>query len=1695
MSELASESAPAPARRPDTPTRMQRLRQALSGWPKLIVPFLVQNIGWFIGGFCFVAGVQFLVANTTGFVNALVVFGSLCGAAAFLLWAGYQFRRRRPELVATSSMLLTLAVLLGPLVLADAVRLIDASRGDAVLMMLSVPLGLATLAAFAWGAALAGALMDRALQGRFPRLLAALAAVQLAAPLAWVAPGWPVLGALHVVLLALLSYGLWSFTGEWLRRLFVDQRLTTWFAAGTLVYTAAVSFIHLTWVWPQPLPAGYLGPYLMALTSLLLPVDAAFKEWVSKYAFLSRFSFLLYGLSAVAVAVAVQSTPAALLTLTMGAVLYGWMTWRYRTLPPLYLLIACLGGLYGFAVLSGLPPAWHGLASLPGLLALLGLARLAAARSRNLALQCLAAGALLLLGVTVWSLVWTPLGEPPGFATAATAALLMYAAVRLALALPQADPRWAGADAAVIVLGTAAVVWLPDWLPLDWALRTAFGLLALAVPWAALGLHDRRQLPASRRLFSAAAVTNIPLALALGGLALWPGLFGRLEPILLLALAGTLLLWLSLVLRRQSLFYAALACAGVIGALIKRGYFPGPGTGLAAFCLVPVLWAFLWRLQRRARLQGLLQADPDAVPHRADPQPPGPRDTGLAAVVQAPLEQAMALLWSLGLVHLVPRLLETTAGPGRPWIAALAAASGLLIVGYFHLFRWISVPMLLGLAGLLAGLGQLELTWPWRLAAAMLYALLIWRAGVALLVRPLTGRLARVLGFTVPGGTGGGRQIEASLHACTLLTAAVVLSVVLTLARLGVPMPSLLPALTLCLLAFLLTGRYHRTPLHAWAALITLVLGAWLTAAWLAPPVLFALGQPGLNALLSLGLTAAAVGLGSRLAPGTPLAWWRTPLQATGGGLYLLALAGAPLAALAGDARLPILLGLLCVALFPATRPLAKAPQWRGPALALLSTALVWSLAAPTHLDLRTGVWTAVGWGLALSALGNLALPRWNARRPDWAVATPAWLLLGLVAVLGGVTIGVLTGVWSPAAALAGLALYLLLLQSNTAWPGLPWLAVAALAGSGLLAAGVLEWTWWDLGLGRPAPSGEFAAALLWVNLLFLLLALWRRQGPTLARWLSWRQEGLAAPLFWIPFAILVLLLARLVLVAAGSLPWFGTLRLAPTAGLHSPLALLLAATAAHAVWRRPEQLTAQVLLAALAVTVPTLLHDLAIPLAWLPLGLALWCGVLLLAWRYGPHRTERWRAALRPWLDLLPIAALGLLVPLAGTDWAVWTLTLLLLALTALARGWWQGSAFWLNFGLLLALAALAGGYAMSLAGMPLLAITRMLPWYALQTVLLLAVFMVVRQRLRRWLAGAHPAADAGLRTRLRGVERTVTGLIWVLLSLSLLWLGWHTWFLVTYLAGSGPPPWHFGQTADAAATGAALLLLAGLAVVRAWRQPDEPEWVYAGVLLTGLLVVYGRLVLLGLSPFTPWDSIALLAAAAGVLVLHRVTGLRHLYPLALLLPLLAVATAPWQLASHWTGGVLLAAAVLYLSLAHTLRNPWPLYLGVLALNGVVYLWAPLWAEHWGLWQFYIVPAAISVLVLLHLHRRELRPRVCNGARLAALSALYAGAGLDLFLRPELGVFVLALALALAGVFIGIALQIRVFLYGGVAFLVLNVGGQMVRFYPDQGNTRALILMGLGAAITGGMVVFNLRREAILQRIRIARADLAQWN
>ena len=75
----------------------------------------------------------------------------------------------------------------------------------------------------------------------------ALASLQFTKPLLLLLPNYLTLIALHLILLAILGYALRRFTQHWLHSIFVEERKTAYYTAGTLVYAAIVSFILLTW--------------------------------------------------------------------------------------------------------------------------------------------------------------------------------------------------------------------------------------------------------------------------------------------------------------------------------------------------------------------------------------------------------------------------------------------------------------------------------------------------------------------------------------------------------------------------------------------------------------------------------------------------------------------------------------------------------------------------------------------------------------------------------------------------------------------------------------------------------------------------------------------------------------------------------------------------------------------------------------------------------------------------------------------------------------------------------------------------------------------------------------------------------------------------------------------------------------------------------------------------------------------------------------------------------------------------------------------------------------------------------------------------------------------------------------------------------------------------------------------------------
>lgn len=595
------------------PGLLEKTLNTLSGWHALAAPFLVQNIGWFIGVFLFIAGSVFLVTYSTGYLKSLLVFLAFFLFTLFLLWGGYQLRRKRPDLSVSSDVVLILSLLLIPLTTATVTRLLISS--DTLFLKVASALSVAIeFGAFYFAAMLVSAMMDRSLQGRLPKIFLTLTFAQLLTAILNAFPYWPLLTVGHGFLLALLGIGIYRFVNDWLHSIFIDQRKIAYFAAGMLVYAALVSFVHLTYgtVNEISLPRGYFGPFLMVLCGLLFHVDAQFKLWTRANPSLGRFSFFVYGLSILALFLAAGHHTATLITLVLALAIYALVIWNYLTLTPLYLFLGCCFWLYHLAVLRHVPEPAYFLAALPGLAGLYGLARWASARRRA------AYPALIVYRVwyvsAILLIVRALASSDPGIlamSSAAAAGVMFYFALRSAPEhlftvrekLPDAfesgryrnllDSGW---FYLLPAMAAAAAYYAPALTGWAGSAQFAFALLPVSGYWGRRGLLLFAAQPAFgpvrniERQFNAALLTLAAAAVPVFGLS-------PLAQALWLGFAGAILLWLSLKLQVRGLFYLVLGCFGGAAAICKLTYFPWPTTGLTHMLLAAGLWLFLKYLQ------------------------------------------------------------------------------------------------------------------------------------------------------------------------------------------------------------------------------------------------------------------------------------------------------------------------------------------------------------------------------------------------------------------------------------------------------------------------------------------------------------------------------------------------------------------------------------------------------------------------------------------------------------------------------------------------------------------------------------------------------------------------------------------------------------------------------------------------------------------------------------------------------------------------------------------------------------------------------------------------------------------------------------------------------------------------------------------------------------------------------------------
>lgn len=1757
--------------RPAEPGPLELALKAAGRQWAVFTPFLVQNIGWFLGGFCFVAGSMFLVAYTTGFAKALSVWISLTLYVFLLLGGGFYLRLRRPDLRAAGLMLLCLSAALIPLALAAAARLwltADSLGGRFVAALASG----VDLAVFGLALPLVAGGIDRRLARGQPRLFLALAGLQLLAPLVAAWPFWAFLAVAQTALIVLLAAGLRSLLRDWLPAAPDERTRLAAYAGGSLLYAAAVSYAHLTLTLPGPLPSGYHGPFLMAVCALGFYGEARVRAEGRDSPWLSRLGFLWYGLSAAALALAFPGKGPRLLSLALGTALYAGVIRHYLTLVPLYALALCLAWLYLELVLVRLPDSVWLWAAAP---LWLGLARVNvyALRRRSEALSAIARRLLagLLLVTTAWSL----LHAQPGWIGCTTAWLAAVLTETQRRGVPDGGSREALIGAyAVPLLVLLGLAYAPPIPGLDrtsqWV--ASLGLFQLAgLEWtlrrsgAWIPRPGSEQVSASRMsplLDWVLATVPLTLVGAVAASASWiPPAAALLSALTLIRLGWHLLCRWAL--------YSALVLLGATVAWIKLAYLSGTSGGLYPFLAALAVHVLLRREETRpeAALQlAALRAGRLLPLHLwGRVRLELPEDAERESVWAGPLRAAFLALWGLGLVLLAWRG-DPVRSPGFWAASALAGmAVSRLVVARFELPFLMLLVHSLGLAAaetLLAGWGTgtggalllasvygLLLVWPsdplgtrvpWlRKWVPRSPAVAAWNAGLGLCFA-----LAGIAGTLIAAWD---RALPGAVPAYLVATSALLVSMRAGRIRLWTPVAGVVAGAVALLYASLAGSGLRALPEDRMLPLLLALLG--VGGAWLAgSEILFggAVRMPGRrflgdrDGILAQGIRRTAAWWG---AAGTVQVLWQVGPIPSGGPdpLHAAALALAAGALwLAGRglrreilAEAGMLAGMIAVLWLEALATGADFGYWMPVAgdRWLVLGAIVLALAAagspgedrePAHC-LRTvgGAWAwafanvaalAALW-LAGAAPGSAWLPwlwtmlaaAWVPLRGLWGPATvPHGLVAGLLLAAGGHSLRVFVPWALVELCFAGAFLLLILAWRtvplwNARFPRWmldagtwPWLGLA-LAGTGLAMAGsgpVPLWlaaaylVLWAYACGLAAP--------LWLGALGVVLGGFAACHEIVGRFISEFTGtavlalNAAAGLIWLMLLSVAVKRLRSGVAETEAEPFraiFGR-----TLGIWTALGLALTAAAyglavilrlpgwpkgLEPVWLLPGLLLAVTLAGryrwnedrlAAQGSIPALLLvwlniDLALPTPFHP-ATALLAPAALVAYLAG-RQDSGWPAAanLPFWRAAVPVLVVLALVLLPEGSPCDFGACLAGLGLIAALVGRQTGDRVWLRASGLafLILLHLWPGWVFGLLAVP--------GWAALQ--------------LGLW-AGI---ADAGLLRRRPPSEDTPWSAMRresVRLASGLSGLEWAA-AAVLAVAASGAP--------------ASVTLAAGLVLLLpgTYREYDRtgtnPSRINLALMVGSLLLA--RLLIRGDAVPDSTDGLALIALGYGALGLYERFRLGSLLALARLLP--ALAWLPAANRPEVASPILAAAGILYL-LAGRGERLW-FWLGILALNAAAYLWVPLLSHSTGLVQVYALPAALSALVLVHLHRHELLPAVRHGVRLAAIATLYASAAVDLFQRPELPLFVLALFLSLAGVVLGIAFRIRAFLYGGTVFLVLTVLGQLVLLYPEDRLARAVVLMALGTGITVAMIGFQIKREALLRRIRIVRADLGRWE
>jgi len=1691
---------------------------------KVIMPFIWQNIGWFLSGFCFLSGSIFLVMQTAGQGRAIAVFTTLSFYTLLLVFAAYKLRRHRPELANSATMLSMLSILLLPLCLTAFTTLlshiVSSPLGFIFASLSSVVILLASYTLLR----ISSGMVERHVPVQFVYVLLILMSSQILAiflPHLSTTVVYTAVLILHSVIMLTVSWGIKQFSEQWSKRLFVERDKLVYFTIFSMVYAALISFVHIIWRAPIDFTPAYFAPFIMYTALMLLHADYVISHWVKQAVYVNYRSIIIYALSICAYLLALPNDITLIISLLSAIVLYALMVCYYLTFIPLILLMIASAHLYYLVILSHLDTQLYFLASTPFIIALYFLHRWAVKKAAvNLCRGSEYSYITLICLPLLFSLFHSD------YSYIASSSLLFAGGALTAIKYSSIKFSGKYSGYGALLLCIIAAWYAPILLSVDIITRSSILLLCFAGVYSLISLLLFRFTPNQHHLvqpllytgvfsllvsYVCAAISMIITgsadfffiahaiyAILLFIIALRLGLRSLVTFSVLLSIPFFYFLYLSI---EQYLIYyppqsmplhistgMIVLSAALIHFLTKKP-FTAEQTELQFFNYV-----IICKAQARLLFSELLQK--------------GLKITWFAVLAYCVYHLSF-LNFTLSLSLLVNALTLTTALLFIRSQAILRALfSVIIIVLFWQLFNQQSLVNLVYSSVVYSGLHSIVSELIKRLTPRYHHTIASWTRINTLLLISTSGYIVYLAINTGVVLLWSQFLISSVLffyanrykHRWLYYSAylgIILLGLYSLFLQLSITHVLLIASLSHAIFVYLHSlNKIEGRALQPILRILTLALYV-LTPFWL------------LNGYTPLDPNQW---LENSLMYGFMVTWsvFLTQHHSNAARLRSLLISGFV-------ALYTITLSVLIHHNFDSLAVMAISfyfPAIVAVILALMGVFLLpWLTDKYPYYKLDIKTWTLTSLAIFYTALGLHLFNLFTGSSQLFHIYTLSIifpLLLLTQYLLRRLphyrfdrylpTFVILYG--------ATFLTVLSLLFSNRLSPVEDWIAIGfltllfglhylpsrfnrdhKLANTYSIHYGFIAFfpvqflitifndTLIPLILGSVLYSGFLLtttvqkAYIIYIKVLYALIIFMVTGGILL--------EESSDSLFRDLQESLFILITAAFISTQALLFWK---KRQPAAqhfinpSLHCSGLLF---TALIILWLSDYHAGYGLLLCALSLVIYALhkqtffihlsLFILSL-IASLSSSFTLFMAVIwVVALFYVQYKNTN--HTLTKWLFIAPLILMASRLFFADYD------SFFYLSITA----FFIATAISTRHILWLSMSSAALVYSLHIPWVGIGNSTTWisyLPWIALQNAGLAFLFKTTESYYRPYLNEELQKISYFMRIALHYLGQLAMALY---LFASIIYAAEAKTIALLY------PPLDYLAIA-------VILILGFIHLHRNYRTRISATS-YAHIMFSYCLIslLYLRLVSFGMSALNIWDTAAALIAIYGSLIFYTRLSKTLVYNSFIVFTAYALLAIPFELTMYLSSLLFLLATAYFLLYQRT-QYSLLLYISLIFSNVALYLWIPRLATETQLLHLYLIPASFSIMLLLHLHRDHIKANTLHISRLVCLAVLYSSISLDVFLRPELGLFVAVLAVSFIGIGIGIALQVRAFLYTSLCFLILNVLSQIIRFYPEGRLEKAIILMVIGTLLTLLMIWFNLKKEHIMQRIRWVRADLAEW-